>query len=100
MAQASSSVMVSWLPEPIRTPPDRIEPDRTMIMLEPRLWICSATRACAPEPTATIVMTAPTPMTMPSMVSALRSLLTRSARTAIRALAHDVAPTPMPSSSA
>ena len=35
MAQASSSVMVSWLPEPIRAPPDRIEPDRTMIMLEP-----------------------------------------------------------------
>ncbi len=58
-----------------------------MITLDPRLWICSATRACAPAPTATIVMTAPTPITMPSMVSALRILLTRRARIAIRALA-------------
>ncbi len=55
-------------------------------MFEPRLWICSATRAWAPAPTATMVITAPTPMTMPSMVSALRSMLTRSARTAMRAL--------------
>ncbi len=86
MAQASSSVIVSWLPEPIRTPPETAEPERTMIMLEPRLWICSATRACAPEPTATMVMTAPTPMTIPSMVRALRSRFTRSARTAMRAL--------------
>src|SRR5262245_52753888 len=59
-------------------------------MLEPRLWICSATRAWAPAPTATMVMTAPTPMTMPSMVRALRSLLTRSALTAMRVLAHSV----------
>jgi len=70
-----------------------------MIMFEPRLWICSATRACAPEPTATMVITAPTPMTMPSMVSALRSLFTRRARTAIRALAHALAQTPMRTSS-
>ena len=63
-----------------------------MIILEPRLWICSATRACAPVPTATMVITAPTPMTMPSMVSALRSRLTRSARTAIRALAQTFMP--------
>src|SRR6266851_2219597 len=47
-----------------------------------------------------MVMTAPTPITMPSMVSALRSLFTRSARTAIRALAHALVQTPMPSSSA
>jgi hypothetical protein len=45
MAQASSSVMVSWLPEPIRTPPWVTLPERTMIMFEPRLAICSATRA-------------------------------------------------------
>ena len=100
IAHASSSVMVSWLPEPIRTPPASTEPESTMIMFEPRLWICSATRAWAPAPTATIVMTAPTPITMPSMVSALRSLFTRSARTAMRALAHALPHTPMPSSSA
>lgn len=88
MAQASSSVMVSWLPEPMRTPPETAEPESTMIMLEPRLWICSATRACAPLPTATMVITAPTPMTIPSIVSALRSRLTRRARAAIRALAR------------
>ena len=57
-----------------------------MIRFEPRLWICSATRACAPAPTPTIAITAPTPMMMPSIVSALRSLLTRSARIAIRTL--------------
>src|SRR5579871_408650 len=43
-------------------------------------------RAVAPLPTATIAITAPTPMMMPSMVRALRSLLTRSARNAIRIL--------------
>ena len=49
---------------------------------EPRLLIWSSTRACAPAPTATIVITAPTPMMMPSIVSAERSLLTRSAASA------------------
>jgi len=63
-----------------------------MIMLEPRLWICSASRACAPLPTATMVITAPTPMTMPSIVSALRKRFTRRARTAIRALAQTFTP--------
>ncbi len=96
MAQASSSVMVSWLPEPSRAPPWVTEPFRITIMFEPRLWICSATRAWAPAPTATMVMTAPTPMTMPSMVSALRSLLMRSARTAMRALAQTVMLRPPP----
>src|SRR4029077_4089144 len=79
-------------------PPETTDPESTMIMLEPRLWICSATRAWAPEPPATMVMTAPTPITMPSMVRALRSLLTRRARTAIRALAHALLHTPKASS--
>ena len=39
---------------------------------------------CAPLPSATIVITAPTPMIMPSMVSAVRILLRASARRAIR----------------
>src|SRR5713101_7672578 len=47
VAVASSSVIVSWLPEPRRTPPAVTLPDNTIIRFEPRLWICSATRACA-----------------------------------------------------
>ena len=39
-----------------------------MMRLEPRLLICSSTRACAPAPTAIMVITAATPMMMPSMV--------------------------------
>src|SRR5438445_788912 len=60
-------------------------PDITMMRFEPRLWICSATRAWAPAPTLTMAITAPTPMMMPSMVSALRSLFPRSARSAMLA---------------
>jgi len=51
-----------------------------MIRFDPRLWICSATRAWAPAPMPTIAMTAATPMMMPSIVRALRSLFTRRAR--------------------
>src|SRR5262245_50094767 len=98
MAQASSSVIVCWLPDPRRTPLDVTDPDSTTIMLDPRLWICSDTRAWAPAPTATMVITAPTPMTMPSMVRALRSLLTRSARIAMRVVAHSVMASPPRSS--
>jgi hypothetical protein len=60
----------------------------TMRRFEPRLWICSATRAWAPAPTATMAMIEPTPMMMPSIVSALRSLLTRRARAAVRAFSR------------
>ena len=35
MAHASSSVMVSWLLEPMCAPPESTEPETTMIMLEP-----------------------------------------------------------------
>ena len=50
------------------------------------LSICSATRSRAPAPSATIVITAATPMTMPSVVSAVRSGWARSARSAERTL--------------
>ena len=59
-----------------------------MMRFEPRLRIWSSTRACAPAPTATMVITAATPMMMPSMVSAERSLLMRSARSAMRRVAR------------
>src|SRR6266446_1600547 len=45
-------------------------------------------RAVAPDPTATIEMTAATPLIIPSMVSDERRRLTCSARSAIRTLAR------------
>src|SRR5438093_6150870 len=43
----------------------------------PSAWMRSCTAFCAPLPSATIVMTAPTPMMMPSIVRNDRSLLAR-----------------------
>src|SRR5258708_37354148 len=43
----------------------------------PSAWSRACTAFCAPLPSATIVMTAPTPMMMPSMVRNDRSLLAR-----------------------
>ena len=56
----------------------------TMIMFVPADWICASIDVCAPVPSATIVMTAATPMIMPSIVSAVRILLRLSALSAIR----------------
>jgi hypothetical protein len=79
--------MVGWEPMPPRAPPEVIEPESTMMMLEPRLRICSSTRAWAPPPTAIMTITAATPMMMPSMVNAERILLTRRASRAMRRVA-------------
>lgn len=86
MAEASFSVSVLRLPEPSRTPLLVTAPGITIIRFEPRLFSCSATFSLAPSPTASIVITAATPMMMPSAVSALRSLLARSERNAERAV--------------
>ena len=51
-------------------------------MLAPRLEICSATAAVAPLPSVTIVTTAATPMTMPSVVRKERSRWRRISRMA------------------
>ncbi len=59
-------------------------PAFTMIMLVPADWICASIEVCAPLPSATIVITAATPMIMPSIVSAVRILLRPSALSAIR----------------
>ena len=55
-----------------------------MIMLVPAAWICVSIDDCAPVPSATIVITAETPMIMPSMVRAVRILLRASALNAMR----------------
>src|SRR5579862_3513609 len=53
-------------------------------MFVPADWICASIDVCAPVPSATMVMTAPTPMIMPSMVRAVRILFRPSALMAIR----------------
>src|SRR5438876_4028414 len=53
-------------------------------MLVPAVAICASMDDCAPVPRATIVMTAATPMIMPSMVNAVRILLRPSAFSAMR----------------
>jgi hypothetical protein len=62
------------LPWPWRTPACLKSPADTMIMLVPADWICASIELCAPAPSATIVMTALTPMIMPSIVKAVRIL--------------------------
>ena len=59
-------------------------PGITIMMLLPILAICCWMRCVAPEPIATVAMTEATPITIPSMVSAERSLFIFSARNAIR----------------
>src|SRR4029450_6708204 len=79
-----SGVSVLALPWPWRTPPCEKFPAETMIMFVPADWIWASIEVCAPVPSATIVMTAPTPMIMPSIVSAVRILLRLSALSATR----------------
>ena len=80
IASASPRVSVGCVPAPILTPPEVVAPGRMMRRLLPMLEICSEIFWLAPVPTATMAITAPTPMMMPSMVSAERILFTRRAR--------------------
>ena len=59
-----------------RRPPSP-EPGMTMMRFVPRLLICCSIIVCAPLPTATMTITAPTPITMPSIVSSVRILFLR-----------------------
>ncbi len=82
IACASPTVRVELLPRPARTPLAVVAPGTTISRLVPRLLICASTDERAPSPTATIVITAATPMKIPSIVSAARSLLRLIARPA------------------
>src|SRR6266545_7335151 len=84
MASASASVSVAATPWPERTPPCVQLPADTMIMLVPADLICCSIESCAPRPSATIVITAATPMIIPSIVSVVRILLRFSAFNATR----------------
>jgi hypothetical protein len=51
------------------------EPESTMNRLLPMVLMVCCTAYCAPWPMAIMMTTAPTPITMPSMVSAVRRRL-------------------------
>jgi hypothetical protein len=82
-ACASSTVSVVAIPPPWRTPPCEKLPAITVIMLVPAALTCASMVLWAPLPSATIVMTAPTPMIIPSIVSIVRILFRESAFNAI-----------------
>ena len=84
IASASSSVSVEAAPAPSRAPPCVTLPGVTMARFAPSERICRSTRLRAPEPIATMAITAATPMTMPSMVSRLRRAFAMMAESAER----------------
>ena len=82
MAWASSQLMLGRCPAPSETPPIRMLEPHTSSRLAPSDWIWLSTCCRAPAPTATVTITAATPMKMPSAVSAARSLFAASAESA------------------
>ena len=86
---ASTSASLKGGAPAVLSPGPRRWPGRTCSRLLPRLLIWSRTAWVAPLPTVTMVITAATPMTMPSTVRKERSRLRRMARRASRMeLAH------------
>ncbi len=75
IAFASLAVRVLVAPVPVRTPWRLRLPASTQTKLSPRFWSCSRIRLDPPSPIATVQMTAAIPIVMPSIVSAVRSLL-------------------------
>ena len=67
---------------PEATPPTRMSAGKTESSVVPSAEMRAFTDCCAPRPSATTAMTAPTPMTTPSIVRKDRSLLARSAPSA------------------
>ena len=92
IAVASSSVSVGALPLPMRNPPCAAEPDSTMNRLLPIEAIDRLTESSTPRPIASIRITAATPMTMPSIVSAARMRLAAIAANASRSIANITTP--------
>src|SRR5215469_12122345 len=74
-------------PQPNCMPPRNTVPEPTNKRLEPIAWISFCIASRAPWPTASIAITAPTPMTIPNIVSTERILLRAKARIAMRAVA-------------
>ena len=74
IASASFNVSVGFVPNPIRTPPEFAEAERTIRRFEPMDSISFAIFSHAPVPTASIIMTALTPIIIPKLVSIERIL--------------------------
>ena len=68
MASKSAALRVFMVPDPLRIPQERRLPARIQRVLVPMAAISSWTCRCAPWPRLTMVMTAATPMMIPSMV--------------------------------
>ena len=80
----SSQVSVGIDPKPPCAPPAVVVPDMMISRLDPIAENDFSTIALAPSPIATIAITAPTPMMIPSAVRNDRSLLRISALPAMR----------------
>src|SRR4051794_34636827 len=84
MAARSSQVIVGIDPKPPWAPPEVVDPDMTISRFDPIAAYDCSTIALAPSPIATMAITAPTPMMIPSAVRNDRSLLRSNALPAIR----------------
>ena len=82
IARASDIVSVGAPPNPERRPPDVVLPGRTSSRFDPTEAIWAEIRWFAPSPIATMMMTAATPMIIPSIVRMERILFARSERKA------------------
>ena len=82
IARASPIVRVGTPPNPERNPPEVVLPGRTRRRFEPTEEIWAEILRFAPSPMATMTMTAPTPMIIPSIVRAERILFARRERNA------------------
>ncbi len=72
----------------MRIPPLLTVPDWTNSILDPMAAICCWACNCAPWPTLTMAITAPTPIMTPSIVRIDRILLRARARMAMRMMAN------------
>ena len=82
-ASQSSGVMVMTLPDPKLTPPLEAVPGKIIMLSAPMLATVFWMALLEPWPISIIAITAPTPMTMPRVVSTARITLRRSARSAV-----------------
>ena len=86
IASPSSGVSVVTEPEPKLTPPLAAVPGKISRTLAPMVAMVFWMAAEEPAPISIMAMTAPTPMTIPRVVSRARIGLRRSAVKAVRAV--------------
>ncbi|MGC4033997.1 MAG: hypothetical protein QM754_20140 [Tepidisphaeraceae bacterium] len=83
MASQSSGVSFMLLPAPLLMPLALLLPGKIIRLLAPIELICFWIIALEPLPTSIMAMTAPTPITIPSVVSTARNTLRRRAMIAV-----------------